>query len=449
MVQRQSPRALGASVDFGRFVRRAHQAGALVVQPRMGFGAPAQMRSGLAATKNARATTAGTITLDSYTRVGDLRAVDAALREGADLNGYPIVSHPEAVTAQVLAGILGDDFPVQVRHGSANPVDIFRALLRVGLTATEGGPVSYCLPYGRTPLEESVRNWERSCEIICQARDSGAEPHLETFGGCMLGQLCPPGQLVAISLLEALFFRRHGVRSLSLSYAQQTHAAQDREAVLALRRLCSEFLPDTQWHVVIYTYMGVYPTSPGGAYRLLGQAAELAVATGSERLIVKTEAEASRIPTIAENVTALEYAAGAAKRARPVLTAGDSDEDSQIHAEARTLVEAVLNLDEDIGKALLIAFRRGYLDIPYCVHPDNKGRTRSYIDHHGRLAWGSVGLLPLKKISGIGHSRSVSSSELLGSLSFVRRKFDDEALDRFSEPAHSLLRFPRVIDPES
>lgn len=143
------------------------------------------------------------------------------------------------------------------------------------------------------------------------------EPHLETFGGCMLGQLCPPSQLVAISVLEALFFCRYGIRSVSLSYAQQTHPEQDREAVAALRRLCAELLPTPNWHVVIYAYMGVYPTTDAGAYLLLDQATRLAVDSGSERLIVKTVAESRRIPTIAENVAALESAARTARTAPP------------------------------------------------------------------------------------------------------------------------------------
>ena len=65
--------------------------------------------------------------------------------------------------------------------------------------------------------------------------DRGGRAHLETFGGCLLGQLCPPSLLVAISVLEALFFVQHGLRSVSLSYAQQTHPAQDIEALAALR----------------------------------------------------------------------------------------------------------------------------------------------------------------------------------------------------------------------
>ncbi|MGK4580165.1 methylaspartate mutase [Kitasatospora sp. HPMI-4] len=415
-----------SGTGFGAFVRRAHQAGELVVQPRMGMSEPARMRAGLAATRAAAGRTVGTITLDSYTRVGDLESAELALLEGVSLNGYPIVSHDVATTRQVLDGIHGPDFPVQVRHGSAAPLDIFRALMTVGLDASEGGPVSYCLPYGRIPLHQSVDNWSRSCELFARLRDLGREPHLETFGGCMLGQLCPPSQLVAISALEALFFHQHGLRSISASYAQQTHPQQDVEAVFALRRLCAELLPDTDWHVVIYAYMGVYPTSPEGALGLLGRAAELAAATGSERLIVKTVAESVRIPTVEENVGALEHAAATAARTRRVA---DDGGETQTYAEAAALVSAVLNLDPDVGQAMLLAFQRGYLDIPYCLHPDNQGRTRSYLDGEGRLRWADIGRLPLTGVVQAGESHTVTSGELLESLSYIRRKFDSAAIE--------------------
>ncbi|HWM03849.1 MAG TPA: methylaspartate mutase, partial [Actinophytocola sp.] len=251
--------------SFGEFVAAHHRAGALVVQPRMGMSDPATMRSGLLATKRAAATTVGTITLDSYTRVGDLAAAQAALGAGADLNGYPITSHDVTTTRAMLDGIAGPDFPVQVRHGSATPDHIVATLVRAGLHATEGGPVSYCLPYSRGPLATSVDSWARCCEHLAGLRDTGTEAHLESFGGCLMGQLCPPGLLVAVSVLEGMFFRQHGLASISLSYAQQTHPGQDEEAVLALRRLAAEFLSDVDCHVVVYTYMGVYPKTPGGA----------------------------------------------------------------------------------------------------------------------------------------------------------------------------------------
>jgi methylaspartate mutase epsilon subunit len=415
---------------FGGFVAAAHRAGDLVVQPRMGMSSPTTMRTGLIATKQAAATTVGTITLDSYTRMGHDAKARAALDSRAELNGYPIVAHDVATTRAVVDGVADLGFPVQVRHGSPCPERIVRALLAAGLHATEGGPVSYCLPYSRAPLAESIRNWTRCCQILADARDDGVEPHLESFGGCMLGQLCPPSLLIAMSVLECLFFRQHGVRSVSLSYAQQTSPDQDREAVLALRRLAGELLPDMDWHVVIYAYMGVYPRTAGGATALLAEAARLAVRTGAPRLIVKTTAEAHRIPTIADNVHALETAAIAAAYQRRQPSAGRQP-DTGIHAEARALVTAVLDLGPDIGRALAAAFRLGYLDVPYCLHPDNAGRTRAHIDASGRLNWTDIGSMPIRKVVSPGAAVELTSTELLASLSYIERKFDDASIAEY------------------
>ncbi len=398
---------------FGEFVARAHARGQLVVQPRMGFSDPEEMRGGLLATKRARATTVGTLTLDSYTRVGEHDAARRALAAGVRLNGYPIVAQGSARTRAVLDGALDEGFPVQVRHGSARPQRIMTALAEAGLHATEGGPASYCLPYGRVPLRESVENWVECCRLLGAVRDLGEEPHLETFGGCMMGQLCPPSLLVAISLLEGLFFCQNGVTDVSLSYAQQTSGPQDEEAVAALRRLAAEFLPTPSWHIVVYTYMGVYPQTPEGAADLLAASARLAVRSGASRLIVKTAAEAFGIPTVEENVTALEHAArvaagvtapsgcavsGSALSGSALAGSGAGavpgprvEADNEVYAEARAFVEAVLDLDEVVARSLPTAFERGYLDVPFCLHPDNAGLSRSTIDDSGRLRWTATG----------------------------------------------------------
>ena len=431
---------------FGRFVGAARAAGTLVVQPRMGMGRPAAMRAGLLATRNAAATTVGTITLDSYTRTGELAAARRAMAEDGDLNGYPIVCHEPAVTRSVLHGIADADFPVQVRHGSARPERIFQALLAVGLDATEGGPVSYCLPYSRTPLSEAVDSWKRCCELLAAARADGVEPHLETFGGCMMGQLCPPGLLVALSVLEGMFFARHGLRSISLSYAQQANAAQDEEALRALARLADELLPEVDRHVVVYAYMGVFPQSPGGAQLLLDEAARLSVRTGAARLIVKTTSEAHRIPTVAENVLALETAAAiAAAVHRPAPggpaatgpTATGPTADSGIQAEARALIDAVLDLHPDLGTALVLAFAKGYLDVPYCLHPDNAGRSRSSLAADGRLLWAATGSMPIGGSAERGLAPILGSAQLLDALSFVQRSFDRRAFEMPVGPATS------------
>jgi methylaspartate mutase epsilon subunit len=412
--------------DFGDFIARRRDAGELIVQPRMGFSAAARMRRGLLEVKRAAAPTIGTITLDSYTRVNDHAAARRCVDDGTTLNGYPLVAHGAETTRAMLGGLVSRDFPVQVRHGSADPRAIFETMLAAGVHVTEGGPVSYCLPYSRMPLRQAVDAWSASARLLADQRSLGIRCHVETFGGCLLGQLCPPSLLVAVSLLEGMFFRSHGVSSVSLSYAQQTNAGQDREAIAALRRLARRFLPATDWHIVVYTYMGVYPSTVRGAQALLDESVRLAAGAGAERLIVKTTVEASRIPTIGENVAALERAAAITAAVRPgdPVDAEDS-EDSETYAEASALVEAVIELHPRLDRALVLAFAGGLLDIPFCLHPDNRNDARSVIGADGRLDWLDTGRLPLgrrRRAAG-----TLSADELLRMLAFTASRFDRAA----------------------
>jgi methylaspartate mutase epsilon subunit len=412
-----------AAASFGAVVAEWQAAGVLVVQPRMGFAEPGLMRQGLLATRDATAATVGTITLDSYTRLNDHEAVRRALAAGTELNGYPLVDRGRAVTAAMLDGVLTPDFPVQVRHGSADPRRIVRTLLECGLHATEGGPVSYCLPYSRMPLAVAVEHWRHCCELLAGARTDEVEPHLETFGGCMMGQLCPPAMLVALSVLEGMFFWQHGIRCISFSYAQQTHAGQDEEAVTALAELVRRYVPHARTHIVVYAYMGVYPRTPGGALRLLAESARLAARSGAARLIVKTTAEAHRIPTIGENVAALEHAAAAAQG----VTRRGGIADTGIYRQAKALVDNVLALGGDVGRALVTAFARGHLDVPFCLHPDNAGRARGYLGRDGRLEWQRIGALPLGGLVELPSAERMTSAGLLDALRFVERKFDHDS----------------------
>ncbi|WP_051845154.1 FAD/NAD(P)-binding protein [Streptomyces globisporus] len=425
--------------DLGAFVQDAAAAGELVVQPRMGMAGPEEMARGVAAVAALPERTVATLTIDSYTRVGDHAAATAALRAGRPLNGFPLVSHGPRTGARVAAAA-GRATPVQVRHGSADPMAIFRTMAAAGLTASEGGPVSYCLPYGRTPLAESVAAWRDSVQFLTEeSRGNGRRAHLESFGGCLLGQLCPPSLLVAVSVLECLFFVANGATSVSLSYAQQTHPGQDAGALAALRRLADEFLPPAvDRHVVLYTYMGVYPKTVPGARLLLRRSAELAVRGGAQRLIVKTETEAHRIPTVHENLTALRIAAEAARAAHGTRSGAGADAEETL-TEARTLITTVLALSDDLGVALLKAFDRGLLDVPFCLHPDNRGAVRSTVAPDGRLRWTDLGALPLLTTS--RRTLPMTSRQLSGMLGRVAGEHDREAATHPADPA------PRAAPP--
>src|SRR5690606_2609115 len=98
--------------------------------------------------------------------------------------------------------------------------------------------------------------------------------------------------------------------------------------------------------------------------RMLEDSARLAVRSGTERLIVKTAVEAHRIPTIAENVDALEFAAAVAEdeaRAGGTVAGVPS---TGIYEEAATLIRSTLEFGDDVGSALVAAFAHGHLDVP-------------------------------------------------------------------------------------
>lgn len=412
----------------GSVVARGHNAfharvmqlsatGKPVVQPRMGFSDTSMMRAGLEATRAADAATVGTITLDSFTRVGDHRSAHAAIESGTALNGYPIVALGASRTRDMCAGVHDADFPIQVRHGSARPFEIVQTLIDAGFPATEGGPISYCLPYSRLPLKDAVESWAQTAELA-----AAGGLHVETFGGCMLGQLCPPSLLVALSVLESLFFVQRGVTSVSLSYAQQTSLDQDIAAVTAMRALADLYIGSrAEHHNVIYTYMGVFPLTGTGALRLLQQSVVLARSTRSERLIVKTTAEARGIPTIAENIAALELAGRAVANKRDV----DLAEARTISAEADQLIRATLSLSPDVGEALLQAFSVGLLDVPFCLHADNANDARAAIAPNGRLVWTNAGAMPVDVSE---RDTPVLAGQLLRMLNYNQTRFDREQL---------------------
>lgn len=413
---------------FTDYVEEQRSNKRLILQPRMGFSDYTLMRKGLELVHDFLGARIGTITLDSYTRSCKFEAAANAILENRTLNGYPIVAYGTEKNKKLIRGLHSCDFPIQVRHGSPLPVEIFKSIIDAGIDATEGGPISYCLQYGRVPLQDSINAWTECCEMFSQDRNiSGVLRHIESFGGCMLGQLCPPALLLTITLIEGLFFIKHGLKSISLSYAQGYSFEQDSGAIMALRRLASEFLNGTKWHVVVYTFMGMFPQTVLGAQRLIEESAKLALLTGSERLIVKTALESHQIPSIESNLTALRWASEVKIKPDEVQNALTKWHEDIIYIQAKYLLELVLSLAPTLNISILKAFQKGYIDIPYCIHSDNKGLSKSVVDTEGNIYWAKTGNIPfpsfLKK--SIFGKTDITSNELIGMLSYNQTKYDN------------------------
>lgn len=409
---------------FNDFVLE-HSKDCLVVQPRMGFSDIATMRKGLEATRDLDFPTVGTITVDAMTRQGLVKKARQAVKRGDTLNGFPLASYDDADVSSLLSTVVGE-FPIQVRHGTPLPKHVFDAASGAGLIAIEGGPVSYALPYGKTPLRDTFPAWQESVESWVQYGDSiGVDAHIESFAGCMMGQLCPPSILIALNILEGLFFESHGIRSLSLSMAQGTHSDQDVASLLALRELAEDYLKAASWHIVAYTWMGVFPDTPKGAELLIRESAKVASVGGAERLIVKTVDEARGIPTIESNLHALEWCHDVSKACRDRSPSSEQRKlSAQLLEESRLIVVTVLEKHPDISTAIQQAFSDGVLDIPFCSHPDNLNRARPVLDQQGFISLGDPGNIPVvgenyRNVSSV----SLTSASLLKALSFNREKY--------------------------
>lgn len=364
-------------IDFNSYVKETSLAHGPLVQPRMGMASIAQMRRGLLQTARANPATVCTITLDSFTRLRAFDKAQAALDAGDHLNGFPIMAHAAEAIAELVDTVTFETGrPIQVRHGSAMPSPIFARLADAGITATEGGPVSYCLPYSRQPLRDAIDDWRKGCAVLAEASNHS---HIESFAGCMMGQLADPALLIALNILEARFLMQSGIASVSCSYAQGINPRQDRAALRALRSMMAEYVPKVPSHIVVYAFMGLFPQSLNGYCRINHDIMATAKSEGAERIIVKTPVESRRIPTVDENIASLDFAHFCMSDHTLKIPDFDDTEYHRVHQRARDLVEAALDLHPDPGEALLRAFATGTLDVPYCLHDANKNAARTKI----------------------------------------------------------------------
>jgi methylaspartate mutase epsilon subunit len=80
-----------------------------------------------------------------------------------------------------------------------------------------------------------------------------------------------------------------------------------------------------------------------------------------------------------------------------------------------------------LSEGICSSFEKGYIDVPYCLHKDNKNRARCLIDEKGYLDWDVFGNIPFRA-NEIRHKSlkksNVNSSSFLNMLSYVQKKYD-------------------------
>jgi methylaspartate mutase epsilon subunit len=364
----------------------------LAIQPRCGVGGHDAMRQLLRDLEAYGQPDILSITIDSHTR---LRRYDHALRvlnhDPSDLNGYPLVTHGWQRGRELNEAI---GVPLEVRHGSPDPRDLFEISLASGITSFEGGGISYNLPYSKNvPLAESLSAWaevDRSCGELAEW---GVIIDRELFG-TLSAVLMPPSISLAISVIEGLLAAREGVRCISIAYPQGGNLSQDIAALQAIPLLARKYLPGSVTvHAVLHEFMGVFPKIRSNADDLILYGAITARLGGAAKLITKTYQEAYGIPDSSANIEGLRLARRANSPLLGFIKPDPPDVTRELQwilAEVAELVDPVIE-QKNIARAVVESFDAGTLDIPFSASRHAKSKVIPMRDKSGAIRYLSPG----------------------------------------------------------
>jgi methylaspartate mutase epsilon subunit len=350
--------------------------------------------------------------------------------EGPRLNGFPAVNHGAAVIRDILAEF--PSMPFQVRHSTRDPRLLAEISFAGGVAAFEGGGLCYNLPYYPDyPPAESVRRWRYVDELAGYfARAHGVRIDREFFG-VLTATLVPPSLAISVCILEALAAASRGVMSVSLGYAEQGHRWQDVAAIRCAERLGRDYLDrygysGVQVSTVFHQFMGAFPLDADAARTLIWNSGVTAALSGATRIMLKTGAEANRIPSASDNCESLRLVASACDAAAqaPLDQVAVDRECALIAEEVRAILDASLDAGrDDPDSAMVEAVARGFIDVPFSPSRWNRNEVRCLRDETGAVRIAKAGRMSL----------STSTHEANTQLVATRLKRDGQWLEEAIE----------------
>ena len=342
--------------------------------------------------------------IDSLTRNNNYARAEEAIQESRELgvstiNGFPLINHGVPALRRISSAV---NIPLQVRHSTRDPRLLAEISYAGGVTAFEGGAICYNIPYYKDyPLDQSLRRWQYVDRLTGSYYERWGIKLDREFFGTLTATLIPPSLAIVTGLIEAILAVRQGVKSVSLGYAEQGHGVQDIAAIRVMRAMSQNMLSqmghkDVQVSTVFHQYMAAFPESAPRAEELIYNSAVTMGLSGATRVLIKTPAEAIKIPRLEDNVQAINLVKRGLADATHLLA--DESRVAQESAIIEREVEAMLESVFVCGRGQLAAgvvegFRRGYLDIPFSPSLYNRGEVVTARDVEGAVRFLSCGEL--------------------------------------------------------
>jgi len=316
------------------------------------------------------------LTIDSNTRLNDYATSKKMLRLSEEndvdmLNGYPLVNHGYRTTRKMITHF---NKPVSLRHGTPDARLLIETAIASGIFEIEGGPITYLLPYSKNfPLDKAFLYW-KYVERVCANYSKLNEPiNRESFGP-LTATLVPPSITIVIQLLEMLLSLEEGVKSFSVSFAQQGSMNQDIVTGAVLKKLAKYYAAqidcsDAAIHLVYHQWMGAFPMNKDYAEQLINMSTVIASMVGADKIITKTREEASGIPTKeanAKTVANTQYTLGILNGLPNVV---DEEEEEMLTLQVKAIMEAVFNDPADtLWRKVFNSIKNGIIDVPFSPH---------------------------------------------------------------------------------
>ncbi len=343
-------------------------------------------------------------TIDSYTRQNRYAEAEDGIKESIKngrsmLNGFPAVNHGVHACRQLIESL---DIPVQVRHGTPDARLLTEITYAGGVTAYEGGGISYNLPYAKNvPMEQTIRDWQYVDRLTGMYEEAGVSINREPYGP-LTGTLVPPCISNAVAVIEALLAAEQGVKNISVGYGQCGNLTQDVAAIRTLEELTDEYMEKSghsNVHVttVFHQWMGGFPADEAKAFGVISWGSAAAALSKATKVIVKTPHEAVGIPTMEANAQGLRCTKQVINMLRDqVLASSELEQEKEIiRRETRCILDKCFELGQgDIAVGAVRAVQAGVLDIPFSPSRFNAGKMLPARDNNGAIRILEMGNLP-------------------------------------------------------
>lgn len=316
------------------------------------------------------------------------------------LNGFPVINHGVGALRRLVSEV---GVPLQSRHSTRDPRLLAEISYAGGVTAFEGGPICYNVPYYKNyPLRDSIATWKYVDRLTGIYFDRFGIPLDREYFGVLTATLIPPSIAIVTNLLEAVLAAQQGVKCVSLGYAEQGNRAQDIAAIRVMDGFSREVLAglghgDVAVHTVFNQYMAAFPQSEERAEELIFGSAVTAGLARATRVITKTPAESRMIPTVEDNVRGLLLARSGIEAARDgEMPAGVEVEVAILRREVQAIFASLLDCGHgDVEEAVVRGFDLGLIDVPFAPSVYNRGEVQTARDVHGAVRFLRTGNLRL------------------------------------------------------